>query len=212
MTRPLRFYHGPKTRSSGVLVLLEELDVPYQRVVINHHVGENRQPAYLAINPMGKIPAIVHGDALVTEQIAIYTYLADSFPDRGLSPAWDHPDRGPFLRWMAFYAGCFEPAIVDRAQKREPGPQGMSPYGDWAATVDVLQSQLAKGPYMLGDTYYALDTLWGMALQWTTGFGLVEATPTLSAYIERVTSRSAFKRAFALDEELAATIANDAEA
>ena len=135
-------FHSPNSRSSAALTLLEELGAPYELRVLNMQAGEQRQPAYLAINPMGKVPAILHGDALVTEQVAIFLYLGDLIPGAGLTPAVGDRRRGPYLRWMVFYAGCFEPAVVDRAMKREPGTQAMSPYGDFDTVMAALNAQL----------------------------------------------------------------------
>ena len=111
--RKITLYHAPNTRSSGTLSLLEELGAPYALHVVNMKAGEQRQPAYLAINPLGKVPVIRHGEALVTEQVAIYIYLADLFPGIGLTPALDDPSRGPYLRWIAYYGSSFEPALID---------------------------------------------------------------------------------------------------
>eukprot|EP01136_Pigoraptor_vietnamica_P020934 Opistho-1_new@70512 len=101
--RHVTLFHCPQTRSSGALLLLEELQADYRLHVLNMKAGEHRQPAYLAINPMGKVPAVLHGDALVTEQVAIFIYLADLYPEAGLAPALGDPLRGPYLRWMAYY-------------------------------------------------------------------------------------------------------------
>ncbi len=120
----ITLYHAPNTRSSSTLLLLEELGAPYELKLLNFKAGEQRQPAYLAINPMGKVPAIEHNGAVVTEQVAILIYLADLFPEAGLAPALADPLRGPYLRWLVFYAACFEPAIVDKALNREPGRRG----------------------------------------------------------------------------------------
>src|SRR5215510_13674726 len=124
-------FHSPQSRSVGALTLLEELGAPYELHVLNMKAGEQRQPAYLAINPLGKVPAIRHRGALVTEQVAIYTYLADLFPKAGLTPALDDPQRGPYLRWIAYYGSSFEPALIDRFMKREPAPVSHSPYSDY---------------------------------------------------------------------------------
>ena len=191
---PITVFHGPNSRSTGVVILLEELGAPYNLQVLNLQAGEHRQAAFLAINPMGKVPAILHGDALVTEQVAIYIYLADVFAQAGLAPGLNDPRRGPYLRWMAFYAACFEPAIVDKAMKREPGPLAMSPYGTFDTVLGTLTAQLDRGPYLLGQDFCAADVLWGTALQWMTAFGLVTQTPVLQAYIERVCTRPAFLR------------------
>jgi glutathione S-transferase len=197
-------YHSPNSRSTGTLVLLEELGVPYELRAVNMRAGEQRQPEFLAINPMGKVPAVLDGDVLVTEQVAIYLYLADLFPQAGLAPSLNDRRRGPYLRWMAFYAACFEPAVVDKAMKREPGSLAMSPYGDYDTVMATLNAQLEAGPFMLGQTFSAADVLWGTALQWTTMFGLVAETPAVKAYIERVTTRPAAQRARQIDAELAA--------
>jgi glutathione S-transferase len=187
-------FHCPNTRSGGALILLEELGAPYDLHVLNMPAGEQRQPAFLAVNPMGKVPAILHGDVLVTEQVAIYLYLADLFPGAGLTPAVGDRRRGPYLRWMAFYGSCFEPAVVDRAMKREPGPAMMSPYGDFETVMATLNAQLRAGPFMLGEAFSVADVLWGTALQWITMFGLVPVTPEISAYLERTTNRPAAVR------------------
>ena len=141
--RELTFYHAPNTRSTGTLILLEELGAPYRLELVDLKAGAQREPAYLAVNPMGKVPALKHGDALVTEQVAVYLYLADLFPKAKLAPAIDDPLRGPYLRWLAFYGSCFEPAIIDRSQKREPAPRGMNPYGDFETMFKTLTDQLA---------------------------------------------------------------------
>jgi glutathione S-transferase len=204
-TGPIVLFHAPQSRSSGALILLEELAAPYELRVLNMKSGENREPAYCAINPMGKVPAILHGDVLVTEQVAIYLYLADLFPSAGLAPGLADRRRGSYLRWMVFYASCFEPALVDRAMKREPGGRAMSPYGDFDTVMATLTAQLRHGPFMLGQDFSAADVLWGTALGWTTRFGLVPETPEITAYVARITSRPAALRVTARDVELAAS-------
>ena len=193
-TLPITLFHSPHTRSSGAVALLEELKAPYTLHVLNMKAGEQRQSAYLAVNPMGKVPAILHGDTLVTEQVAIGIYLADLFPEAGITPAIGDPLRGPYLRWYVFYAACFEPALVDKALKRAPGPPGTVPYGDFDTTMGALTAQLGKGPWMLGDRFTALDVLWGTALTWMTGFGLVEAVPPIKAYVDRWNTRPSVKK------------------
>jgi len=203
-SRPLTFFHAPNTRSTGVAILLEELGAPHQTHVINMAANEQRQPEYLAINPMGKVPAIRHGDALVTEQAAIFIYLADLFPAAGLTPAIDDPLRGPYLRWLSYYGSCLEPAVIDHFLKRDPAPPRMCPYGDYDTTLRTVTDQLRTGPYLLGDTFTAADVLWGTALKWTTGFKVVPDLPEIVGYVERVCSRPSFVRVFARDVELAA--------
>lgn len=213
----LTLYHSPNTRSSGALMLMEELGVDHELRVLDMKAGEQRSPAYLTVNPMGKVPALMHGDSLVTEQAAIYLYLADLFPEKGLAPPVDDPLRGPYLRWMVYYGSCFEPAIVDRAMERGPAPIGMSPYGDYDTMLDTVTQQLKSGPWLLGERYTAADVLWGSALLWTTMFKLVPETPEIVAYLSRFKTRPAFASARAKDtvfaeRHAAAAAARDAGA
>ncbi|NIA55343.1 glutathione S-transferase family protein [Massilia sp. TW-1] len=200
----LTFFHAPNSRSGATRILLEELGAPYDLHVLNLKKNEQRAPAYLAVNPMGKVPAIVHDDALVTEQPAIFIHLADLFPDAGLAPAPGDPLRGPYLRWLAFYGSSFEPAINDVAMKREPAPPMMCPYGDFDTMLATLTRQLRAGPYLLGERFSAADVLWGTALGWMTMFKLVPELPEVMAYIDRVSSRPAARRAAEADAQLAA--------
>lgn len=202
--RNVTLYHSPNTRSSGALILLEELGAPYELRVVNMKAGEQRQPAYLAVNPMGKVPAVVHGDALITEQVAIFLFLADLFPEAKLAPSLDDPLRGPYLRWLVYYAASFEPAVIDRALKHEPPPLAMSPYGDYDTMLKTLTDQLAKGPFILGARFSAADVLWGTALAWTTMFKLVPEAPVIMAYVERLAARPSVAKVKARDAALAA--------
>jgi glutathione S-transferase len=200
----LEFFHAPNSRSAGTRFLLEELGVSYELVVLDLKAGTQRQAGYLTVNPLGKVPAIRHDGQVVTEQGAIFLYLADAFPAAKLAPPIGDPLRGPYLRWMAFYGSSFEPAIIDRAQKRAPAPASQSPYGDFDTMWGAVTSQLRHGPYFLGERFTALDVLWGMALRWVTQFGLVPEVPETRAYIERVTERPAFIKTMAADMALAA--------
>src|SRR5690349_14680357 len=202
--RRVTLYHSPNTRSSGTLLLLEELGAPYDIHLLDMKAGEQRQPEYLAVNPMGKVPAIRHGDAIVTEQVAITLYLADLFPEAGLAPAIGDPLRGPYLRWLVFYAASFEPAMVDRALGREPGRRAMSPYGEYDTVIETLSAALTPGPYLLGDRISAADILWGTALGWMTAFKLVPERPEIMNYVRRIAERPAVVRAREKDEALAA--------
>ncbi len=196
-------YHAPRTRSSGVLLLLEELGAPYQLEVLNQKAGEHRKPAFLAINPMGKVPALRDATgAVVTEQVAIMLHLADLFPAAGLAPPVGDPLRGPYLRWMVFYAAAFEPAVVDRAAGREPASRMMSPYGEFDTVLDTLISALSPGPYLLGDRFSAADVLWGTSLGWTTQVKIVPERPEIMDYIGRIHGRPAAQRARERDKAL----------
>ncbi|MCJ2034677.1 glutathione S-transferase family protein [Methylobacterium sp. J-068] len=187
-------------------ILLEELGAPHRLSVVDLKGGKARDPAYLALNPLGKVPVLRHGEALVTEQAAIYLYLADLFPKAGLAPAIGDPLRGPYLRWMVFYGSSFEPAVVDRALQREPGPRAMSPYGDFDAVLSTIVEALTPGPYLLGERFTAADVLWGAALGWTTSFKLVPEEPAIVAYLKRVQARPAVQTIMAAEAALSAEL------
>lgn len=204
MTSHITLYHCPNSRSTGVITLLEELRAPYSLHVMNMKKGENREAAYLAINPMGKVPAIRHDDAIVTEQGAIYTYLADLFPQAKLAPPIGDPQRGPYLRWMAFYGSCFEPALIDRWLKREVVDKSTTGYGNFDDVFSTLLGQLSKGQYMLGDRFSALDVLWGGALGWMDAFNLLPKEQAIADYVARVQGRPAAVATAEKDQALAA--------
>ncbi|HTC28812.1 glutathione S-transferase family protein [Dyella sp.] len=204
MTSKIDFYHAPNSRSGGTLALLEELGVDYELHLVNLKSGEQRQAAYRHVNPMGKVPAIRHLDTLITEQPAVFLYLADLFPEKGLAPAIGDPLRGPYVRWLVYYGSSFEPAVVDRSAKREPVAPSTSPYGTWDDVYNTITGQLEKGPYLLGERFTAADVLWGGALHWMTLFKIMPETPAVRAYIDRVVTRPAIQRAAAKDVEYAA--------
>jgi glutathione S-transferase len=207
-THSLHFYYAPQSRARATLALFEELGVTPEMTLLNLKAGSQRDAAYLAINPMGKVPAITYDGVLVSEQAAIFIFLADLYPSAGLAPALDDPLRGAYLRWMVYYGSCFEPALVDRALQRTPAPASTSPYGDHDTMLNTLLAQLRAGPYLLGDRLSAADLLWGPALQWTTRFKLVPESPEVMAYIERIAQRPAQQRAAAREEAYAAAQAS----
>ncbi|MCC4613035.1 glutathione S-transferase family protein [Xanthomonas campestris] len=197
--RHITLFHNPRSRSRGVLVLLEELGASYDVRLVDLELAQQRSPEFLAINPMGKIPTIVHGGSVVTEQGAIYQYLAEMYPEAGLSPAPGDADRGAYLRWLAFYGSAFEPAIMDLALKREAPPRSLSPYADADTVLAVVHAQLAQGDYLLGARCSAADVLWGGALGWMVEFGLIDPPAPTRAYIARMAARPAVVRAAAVD-------------
>jgi glutathione S-transferase len=203
-TDTITLFHSPQTRSSGALTLLEELGAPYELHLLNMKAGEQRQAPYLAINPLGKVPAILHRGALVTEQVAIFLYLADLFPEAGLAPAIGDPLRGPYLRWMVYYAACYEPGLIDRSMKREPAPLAMSTYGDFDTMLGTVVERLASAPYLLGDRLSAADILWGLALNWGMMFGIVPKNPVIAEYAARMAARPSSAKVAAMDAGLAA--------
>lgn len=204
MQTSLVFFHSPQSRSGITRAMLEELGVDYDLVVLDLKSGEQRHPDYLAINPMGKVPAIRHNGALITEQPAIILHLADLFAEKNLAPPIGDPLRGPYLRWMVFYGSCFEPALMDRSQQHTPASPSACGYGDYDTMLKTVTDQLERGPYLLGERFSAADVLWGSAFNWALMFKLVPELPVIRAYIDRVTSRPAMQRAMAADMDLAA--------
>jgi glutathione S-transferase len=201
--RHLILYHSPRSRSAGARMLLEELNADYELHAFDLPSGKHHEPDYLGINPMGKVPALRHGDIVVTEQAAVYMYAAELYPEAGLAPEIGDPLRGPYLRWMVFYGSCLEPAIIDRSMNRPSAQYSTSPYGDFDTVVNAINAQLAKGPYLLGERFTAADVLWGSALHWVTMFKLISETPVMRAYIDRILARPAIARARAADAALA---------
>jgi glutathione S-transferase len=199
----LVLYHAVPSRSSIVHWMLEELGHPYELRLLDLTKGENRTPEFLAVNPMGKVPALLHDGAVVTESAAICCHLADAFPEAGLAFPVGDPRRGPYLKWLFFAPGCIEPAMTDRALKREPPPRSMVGYGDIETLVGVLAAAVADGPYLFGETFTAADVVLGSTLRWALRFELMPAVDAFAAYMERLEARPALQRADATDAELA---------
>ena len=195
MASPVTLYHASPSRSSTILWLLEEIGQPYNVELVDIRESKHRSTSFLHINPLGKVPTIMHEGAVVTETGAIATYLADAFASAKLAPPIGHKDRGAYLRWLFFYGSSYEPAIIDKAMKREPGATGMSPYGSYDAVINTTAKALAKGPYLLDDTFSAADVVLGSGLAWTMGFGLVPRKSEFEAYVARLDARPARKRA-----------------
>jgi len=201
----LTLYHIAPSRSSVVHWMLEEVGEPYDVHLLSMKRGENRAPEYLAVNPMGKVPALRHGDVVITESAAICTYLADEFPRAGLNVPIGDPRRGTYLKWLFFGPSCIEPAIMDHAYPRkEAAPRPALGYGDYDTMVDVVAKAVAKGPYLLGEQFTAADVVIGSGLRWGTMFKLLPERPEFTAYLARLSKRPALQRAEAKDKELAA--------
>jgi glutathione S-transferase len=205
MAEKIILHHGAPSRSSTVLFMLEEVGAPYELRLLDLQVGEQLKPAFLAINPMGKVPTIEHAGAVITEVGAICAYLADAFPAAGLAPPVGDPLRGPYLRWMFFQGNCLEPAMIDHAMKREPGRRGMMPYGDYDTTVGTLEKAVEKGPWFLGERYSAADVYVGSAIAWGLQFKLLPERDAFKRYAERLRLRPASERGVAIDEKIVAS-------
>ncbi len=188
------FYTNPMSRGRIVHWMLDEVGASYEMKVLDLEKGEHKRPEYLKINPMGKVPAIVHRGVVVTEAAAICTYLADAFPERKLAPAIDDPQRGTYLRWIFFGAACVEPAIVDKMFAR-PAVERKSAlgYGSYSDTLDTLETAFKPGPFILGERFSAADVYVGAQLQWGLMVKALEPRPVFLQYVDRITQRPALQ-------------------
>jgi glutathione S-transferase len=204
MADELTLYTNPMSRGRIARWMLEEVGQPY-RVEVLDYATSMKAPAYLAINPMGKVPALRHGDVVVTEVAAICAYLADAFPQAKLAPPPGDPRRGPYYRWLFFTAGPVEAAISNKAlgfvvpQERER----MMGYGRIEHVMSALETALSHSDYLAGDDFTAADLYVGSALGFGMMFGTIEKRPAFERYWQRVSARPACKRAKELDDALA---------
>ncbi|TMJ14111.1 MAG: glutathione S-transferase family protein [Alphaproteobacteria bacterium] len=202
----LTFYTNPMSRGRIVRWMLEEVGHAYETVVLGY-ADSMKSPEYLAINPMGKVPAIRHGETVVTECAAICAYLADAFPDAGLAPPSGNQLRGPYYRWMFFAAGPLEAIITGKALGllAPADKKRMAGYGSFEETVDALEGAAkSASPYLCGEQFIAADVYVGASIGWGTQFGIIEKRPAFADYLERITARPAYKRAVEIDDALIA--------
>ena len=198
----LTFFHNPQSRARIAHWMLEEVGVPYSTRLVRFDAGEHKRPEFLAINPMGKLPAVKHGDTVVTEAAAICAYLADAFPAAHLAPPPASPERGTYYRWLFFGAGCVEPAAVDRMLNR---PQVERPvalgYGTYTDTMNALEKAVTPGPFILGNMFSAADVYIASQIGWGLMTKAIEPRPAFQKYFAGLTERPAYKRAAAQDEQ-----------
>ena len=199
----LTFYTNPMSRGRIARWMLEEVGEPYETVLLDWG-GSIKAADYLAINPMGKVPAIVHRGQVVTEAAAICAYLAEAFPQAGLAPT--AAERADYYRWMFFAAGPVEAAMSDKALGVEipADKEGMVGYGRIDHVVTALETAVTAHEYIAGDRFTAADVYVGSAIGWATMFGTFEKTPAFAAYLERVNARDAAVRAREIDDALMA--------
>ena len=191
----MQLYWSPRSRSFTALWLMEETGQPYERVLTDISTGAQKTPEYLAINPMGKVPALRDGEATLAEAAAICAYVAERYPEAKLTPPPGDRQRAKFLYWLFFVPGCIEPAIVQLATKIEMNPVSAG-WGDASRVFDVLDAALAKGPWILGENFSAADVAIGSSLNFAVRlFKMVPSRPSFEAYIGRCIARPAFQRA-----------------
>lgn len=192
----LVFYHAIPSRGAVVRWMLEEVGEPYETKLIDLKAGDGRKPDYLAINPQGKVPAIVHKGVATTEVAAICLYLADAFPKAGLAIPLGDPRRGPYLQWVVFNPSAIEPAMMDeKFPRREAPPPTAIGYRPLDVLLDVVAAALAGGPYLMGEQFTAADVVTGSGLRWGMAFGMIPQRADLAAYVARLTARPAYQRA-----------------
>ena len=200
----IQLYWSPRSRSFSAIWLLEETGLPYERVLTDISTGAQKAPEYLAINPMGKVPAIRYGGTVITEAAAICTFLADAFPQARLSVPFDDPQRGPYLKWLFFGPSCLEPAIIDKILDRPAGDRGAIGWGNLDAVLGTLEKALAISPYLVGSHFTAADLIVGGGLRWGMMRRAVKPRPVFSEYAKRIGERPAAQRAFAREREIIA--------
>ncbi|MGW8368557.1 MAG: glutathione S-transferase family protein [Gammaproteobacteria bacterium] len=201
MTDQLIFYTNPMSRGRIVRWMLEEVGAPYQTEVLDYGTTM-KSDAYRKINPMGKVPAIVHGGRVVTEAAAICAYLADAFPEAGLAPPPAARDR--YYRWLFYFSGTVEAAVINRTLGFEVPleRERMVGYGNYANVMDTVEQAVQSSPYIAGDQFSAADVYCGSQLGWGMEFGSIEARPAFEAYWRRLSDRAARQRANAIDDAL----------
>ena len=205
MSDELVFYTSPMSRGRIIRWMLEEVGQPYRTELMNFG-GSIKSPEYLAINPMGKVPAIKHGDAVVTECGAICAYLADAFPQANLAPPPGSKLRGPYYRWLFFAAGPIEQAANSKAMGWEAPAErkAMLGYGCMEDVLAALDGAVTGREYLVGDSFTAADLYLGAHLGWGMGFGTIEKRPTFEAYVARLQARPAAIRAAKIDDDIIA--------
>ena len=196
----LTLYTNPQSRGRIAHWMMEEVGEPYDTVWLEYGTSM-KAPGYLAINPMGKVPAVRHGAVVVTEAAAICAYLAETFPSAGLSPQ-TAVERAAYFRWMLFAAGPLEQAVVARTLGWQvpEGRQGMVGFGSYADTLSALEQGLSTGPFVCGDRFTAADVYVGSSVAWGLMFGTIEKRPVFEAYAARVQTRPAYQRAAQINE------------
>jgi glutathione S-transferase len=202
----LVFYTNPQSRGRIVRWMLEEVGAPYRTELLDYDTTM-KAPAYLAINPMGKVPALRHGETIVTEAAAICAYLADAFPAAGLAPAAGDLLRGPYYRWLFFAAGPVEAAVSNRMLGLvvPPEREKMIGYGTYAAVIEALEAAVSRGDYLVGDRFTAADVYAGSHIGFGMQFGTIDKCPSFERYWSRLSARPAALRAKKIDDDLASS-------
>ncbi|HEY1559676.1 MAG TPA: glutathione S-transferase family protein [Caulobacteraceae bacterium] len=207
MSGELVFYTHPQSRGRIARWMLEEVGAPYRTELLEYG-GTMKSPAYLGVNPMGKVPAIRHGDTVVTEAAAICAYLADAFPEAQLAPPHGSKARGPYYRWLFFGAGPVEMSMMTKFMGFDTtGKELQVGFGSADAVRDAIEGALSGSDYLAGDQFTAADVYLGSHIGWGMQWGSLEKRPAFETYVARINARPAAQRAKVIDDEAAASVA-----
>lgn len=194
----MKHYCNPKSRAATTIWMLKELDVPHEQIVVDFAAAEQESPDYRAINPMGKVPALVDGDAVVTEVAAICAYLADKFPDKRLAPPPGSAERAAYYRYLFVPGMTIEPLFALTALGIEHPNPGSAGWGDLTRVMATIESMTPESGWVLGEQFTAADVVFGGMLDFSIRFGWMKASPKVMAYVERIRERPAYRATHAV--------------
>lgn len=189
----MKHYCNPVSRAATTIWMLEELDVPHEQIIVDFAAGENQSDEYRAINPMGKVPTLVDGDAVVTEVAAICAYLADKFSDKGLAPLPGSTERATYYRYLFVPGTTLEPVFsLAMLGITHPNP-GSAGWGDMSRAMATVESMTPEADWAMGERFTAADVVFGGLLDFSIRFGWMKASPKVAAYVERIRARPAYQ-------------------
>lgn len=194
MKKQIQFYYNPRSRGRIVHWMLEEVGASYEIINLDWSKGDHKSPEYLKINPMGKIPSIVHNGVVVTETAAICCYLADQFPESKMAPSTSDSKRGSYYRWLFFIASCLEPAMFDKTHPRVPAPEASyQGHGSYELVLNTLEDAI-RNSYLLGDQFTTADLLLSSNLEWYMFNKIILPNDVFKNYVKKCSDRDSFKR------------------
>ncbi|MEZ5892101.1 MAG: glutathione S-transferase family protein [Parvularculaceae bacterium] len=205
MAKPV-LYYCPRTRADTAMWMNAELGEICDIKIVNLKTGAHKEPAYLAVNPMGKVPALTHDGAVVTEAAAICAHLADVAADKGFAPKPGDPQRGAYYRWLFFSPSVIEPMMLDKLGQVKRENTGAAGHGNPEDVLATINGALSKTPYLLGDKATAADIVLGSTLHFATMFGAIEKKGVIAEYVDRMIARPAFARMQEISAKYAAEI------
>lgn len=198
----IALYHHPYSRAAGTVWSLEEVGVDYELRFVDIMAGAHKAPEITKLNPMGKLPILVDGEAVITESAAIGIYLADRYAPGKLAPALDHPGRGTFLRWSFFSPSVIEPGAMAKMAGWDVKPS-QAGWGTFDTMIAAMESAVSRGPFLLGDMFSMADVIFGGTLRYMLAVKMLEPRPAFAQYVERLAARPGLQRADARNAQVA---------